>query len=294
MVITIMVMTMGTDMDTATTTRHLLHQAAPPLPTNSLALLADAGHNLSDLLGLALAWGAVLLSRRPPSERYTYGLRSSSIWAALINALLLLVVCGGIGWEAIDRLRNPTPIPGLAIIIVATIGVVINTATALMFMRGRKSDINIRGAFLHMSVDAAVSAGVVVAAGAIALTQWTWLDPAVSLVIVAITALGTYGLLKDSLAMAIDAVPAGIDRDAVFQLLAGQEGVAQVHDLHIWALSTTSTALTAHLVIEGDRLDDGLTARLVDALEHRFGIAHATLQFETGQMACALEPESVV
>ena len=213
---------------------------------------------------------------------------------ALVNAGLLMAALGAIAIEAVQRLQHPAPVGAGLVMAVAAVGIVINTATALMFMRGRKSDINIRGAFLHMSVDAAVSAGVVVAAGAIALTQWTWLDPAVSLVIVAITALGTYGLLKDSLAMAIDAVPAGIDRDAVFQLLAGQEGVAQVHDLHIWALSTTSTALTAHLVIEGDRLDDGLTARLVDALEHRFGIAHATLQFETGQMACALEPESVV
>ena len=260
----------------------VLVEAAAGIVTNSLALLADAGHNLSDLLGLALAWGAVLLSRRPPSERYTYGLRSSSIWAALINALLLLVVCGGIGWEAIDRLRNPTPIPGLAIIIVATIGVVINTATALLFMRGRHDDLNQRGVFLHMAADAAVSLGVVIAGLLIMNTGWLWLDPAISLVIVVVIIAGTWGLLKDSINLALDAVPSGIRPAEVRALLAGLPGVSEVHDLHIWAMSTAETALTAHLVMPEGTPSDAFYARLCSELERRFGIHHATVQVERG------------
>jgi len=260
----------------------VLVEATAGVLTNSLALLADAGHNLSDLLGLALAWGAVLLSRRPPSERYTYGLRGSSIWAALINALALLVVCGGIGWEALERLRNPTSIPGMTIIIVATIGVVINTATALLFMRGRHDDLNRRGVFLHMAADAAVSLGVVFAGVLIMNTGWLWLDPAISLLIVAVIVASTWGLLKDSVSLALDAVPAGINPAAVRAYLCGLPGVREVHDLHIWAMSTAETALTAHLVMPEGTPPDAFYANLGSELERRFGIHHATVQVERG------------
>ncbi len=261
---------------------------------NSLALLADAGHNLSDVAGLLLAWGAVWLGRRAPTAKRTYGFGRTSILAALANAVLLLVAIGAIAWEAIRRFEAPQPVEGGTVMVVAAIGIVINTATALLFMRGRKGDINIRGAFLHMAADAGVSAGVVVAGLVITMTGWLWLDPVVSLVIVVVIALGTWGLLKDSVAMAIDAVPPGIDRDEVFSHLQGLEGVKEVHDLHIWPLSTTSTALTVHLVRSDDRIDDAFTAEVADALKDRFGIGHATIQFETGQMACDLEPDHVV
>lgn len=263
--------------------------------SNSLALLADAGHNLSDVAGLLLAWGAAWLSRRRPTARRTYGFGRSSILAALGNAVLLLVAIGAIAWEAVRRFEDPQPVQGGVVVIVAAIGIAINTATALLFMRGRKGDINIRGAFLHMAADAGVSAGVVLAGLAISATGWLWLDPVVSLAIVAVIAIGTWGLLKDSIAMAIDAVPAGIDRDAVETYLRTLPGVTQVHDLHIWPLSTTSTALTAHLVrAADDRVDDRLTAQITDELRERFGIGHATLQFETGRLPCDLEPDHVV
>lgn len=261
---------------------------------NSLALLADAGHNLSDVAGLLLAWGAVWLGRRAPTAKRTYGFGRTSILAALANAVLLLVAIGAIAWEAIRRFEAPQPVEGGTVMVVAAIGIVVNTATALMFMRGRKGDINIRGAFLHMAADAGVSAGVVVAGLVITMTGWLWLDPVVSLLIVVVIALGTWGLLKDSVAMAIDAVPPGIDRDKVFAHLQGLEGVKEVHDLHIWPLSTTSTALTVHLVRSDDRIDDAFTAAVTDALKDRFGIGHATIQFETGQIACDLEPDHVV
>lgn len=260
----------------------VLVEATAGLLTNSLALMADAGHNLSDLLGLALAWGAVLLSRRPPSARYTYGLRGSSIWAALINALVLLVACGAIGWEALGRLRNPTPIPGLTIIVVAAIGVVINTGTALLFMRGRHNDLNQRGVFLHMAADAAVSLGVVIAGVLIMNTGWLWLDPAISLVIVAVIVGSTWGLLRDSVKLALGAVPAGINPADVRTYLAGLPGVSEVHDLHIWAMSTAETALTAHLIMPDGTPSDRFYADLGIELEHRFGIHHTTVQVERG------------
>lgn len=261
---------------------------------NSLALLADAGHNLSDVAGLLLAWGAAWLGRRKPTARRTYGYGRASILAALVNAAVLLVAIGAIGWEALRRLSNPAAIEPNVVMLVATAGIVINTATALMFARGRRNDLNIRGAFLHMLTDAAVSAGVVVAGLAVSLTGWLWLDPATSLAIVAVIAVGTWGLLRESVAMAVDTVPPGIDRDQVCAFLRDQKGVREVHDLHIWPLSTTSTALTAHLVQESAAIDDHLTAAIVSELKHRFGIAHATLQFETGHVPCDLEPESVV
>lgn len=261
---------------------------------NSLALLADAGHNLSDVAGLLLAWGAVWLGRRAPTAKRTYGFGRTSILAALANTVLLLVAIGAIAWEAVRRFQSPQPVEGGTVMMVAAIGIVVNTATALLFMRGRKGDINIRGAFLHMAADAGVSAGVVVAGLVITFTGWLWLDPVVSLAIVAIIALGTWGLLKDSVAMAIDAVPAGIDRDEVFAHLQGLDGVREVHDLHIWPLSTTSTALTVHLVRSDERIDDAFTASVTDVLKRRFKIDHATIQLETGRLPCELEPDHVV
>lgn len=262
--------------------------------SNSLALLADAGHNLSDVAGLLLAWGAVWLGRRAPTAKRTYGFGRTTILAALANAVLLLVAIGAIAWEAIRRFEAPQPVEGGTVMVVAAIGIVINTATALLFMRGRKGDINIRGAFLHMAADAGVSAGVVVAGLVITMTGWLWLDPVVSLAIVVVITLGTWGLLKDSIAMAIDAVPAGIDRDEVFAHLQGLEGVREVHDLHIWPLSTTSTALTVHLVRAEDKIDDAFTAGLAHTLKQRFKIDHATIQVETGLLPCDLEPDHVV
>lgn len=262
--------------------------------SNSLALLADAGHNLSDVAGLLLAWAAAWLGRRRPTARRTYGFGRTSILAALANAGLLLVAIGAIAWEAIRRFESPQPVEGGTVMAVAAVGIVINGATAMLFMRGRKSDINVRGAFLHMAADAAVSAGVVVAGLVILNTGWLWLDPVVSLVIVAVIALGTWGLLKDSVALAIDTVPAGIDRDEVEAHLRSLPTVTDVHDLHIWPLSTTSTALTAHLVRESDQVDDVLTAKISADMKARFGIAHVTVQFETGAIACHLEPDHVV
>lgn len=262
---------------------------------HSLALMADAGHNLSDVAGLLLAWGAAWLGRRKPTAGRTYGYGRTSILAALANAVLLLVAIGAIAWEAIRRFEDPSPVQGATVMVVAGVGIVINAATAMLFMRGRKNDINIRGAFLHMAADAGVSAGVVIAGLVILKTGWLWLDPVVSLGIVVVIAIGTWGLLKDSVNMAIDAVPAGIDRDAVHAFLAAQPGVTQVHDLHIWPISTTQTALTAHLVRQDAVIDDSFTARICEALEAKFGIHHATLQFETGESGlCALEPDDRV
>jgi cobalt-zinc-cadmium efflux system protein len=261
---------------------------------HSLALLADAGHNLSDVAGLLLAWGAAWLSRRVPTAKRTYGYGRTTILAALANAVLLLVAIGAIAWEAVHRFQAPEAVRSGEVIAVASVGIVINLATALMFMRGGKSDINIRGAFLHMAADAEVSAGVVVAGLVIAYTGWLWLDPAVSLAIVAVIAVGTWGLLRDSALLAVDSVPPHIDAGEVERCLRALTGVADVHDLHIWPLSTTSTALTVHLVCDHDRIDDAATAAITQTLKARFGIAHATIQFETGAVACTLEPGHVV
>ncbi len=249
---------------------------------DSVALLADAGHNLGDVLGLLLAWAAVWLARRQPSRRHTYGLRRSTVLASLANAVALLVGAGALGWEALSRFAAPRPAEAETVMIVAAIGIVINTATALMFARGRKDDLNVRGAYLHMMADAAVSAGVVVAAFGMLMTGWLWLDPAISLVIVVVIAVSTWGLLRDSLNLALDAVPAGIDAHAVEEYLTGLPGVSAVHDLHIWAMSTTETALTAHLVRPDHGPDDALMARIADELQHRFRIGHATIQVESG------------
>ncbi|NBB14183.1 cation diffusion facilitator family transporter [Caulobacter sp. SLTY] len=256
-------------------------EAAAGLITGSLALLADAGHNLSDVLGLLLAWGAVILSKRLPTGRRTYGLGKGTVLASLANAGLLMLAVGAIVWEAVRRFNDPQPIePGL-VIIVAAIGVVINTATALMFMRGH-GDLNVRGAFLHMAADAAVSLGVVVAAIIIWTTGWQWIDPVISLVIAAVIVIGTWGLLRDSLDLALDAAPRGIDPEKVKAWLASRPGVTEVHDLHIWAMSTSETALTAHLTRPVNADSDAFLDSVCHDLVHEFGIGHATLQLETG------------
>ncbi|MDF5723461.1 MAG: cation diffusion facilitator family transporter [Rhizonema sp. PD37] len=249
---------------------------------NSLALLADAGHNLSDVLGLLLAWGASILARRKPTPRRTYGLRRSSILAALLNAAFLLIISGGIGWEAILRFREPTPVAGVTIIVVAVIGIAINTISALMFISGRKSDLNIRSAFLHLVADAAVSVGVVLAGIAILATGWLWFDPAVSLIVTVVIVAGTWQLFQESLNLVTDAVPAGIEPLAVRTYLAELPGVNSVHDLHIWAMSTTETALTAHLVIPMGHPGDAFFTQVNRELHDNFGIEHTTIQIETG------------
>lgn len=247
---------------------------------NSLALLADAGHNLSDVLGLLLAWGASYLARRPPKGRFTYGLRSTSILAASLNGLLLLVAVGGIVWEAVGRFQSPPDVPGWTIVIVAAIGVVINTATALLFMSGRKSDLNIRGAFLHMAADAAVSVGVVAAGAIIIGTGILWIDPTVSLVVAAVILWSTWGLLRESLELLLQAVPREVDQNAVRDYLSHLPGITDIHDLHIWAMSTTEIALTVHLIKPEIENEDQLLARACDDLHERFGIEHATIQIE--------------
>jgi cobalt-zinc-cadmium efflux system protein len=262
---------------------------------NSMALVADAGHNLSDVLSLAIAWIASVLARRPPSSRLTYGLGGSSIVAALFNAVLLLVAVGAIAWEAILRLAHPEPVASGTVMIVAAVGIVINGATAWLFASGRKGDLNIRGAFLHMVADAAVSAGVVVAAAVILMTGWLWLDPLTSLVVVGLIVWGTWGLLRDSLAMSVSAVPAAIDPQAVRRYLESRPGVAAVHDLHIWPMSTTETALTAHLVLPAGHPGDEFLMQATTELKRRFGIGHTTLQIEvSAETACQLAPDHVV
>ena len=262
---------------------------------NSMALLGDAGHNLSDVLALLVAWGAAALTRRPPSARFTYGLRGSSILASLFNATVLLIVMGGIGWEAIRRLAAPPPIPGVTMMVVAGIGIAVNAGTALLFAAGRRYDLNIRGAFLHMAADAAVSAGVVVAGALIWTSGWAWLDPAVSLAIVAVVVWSTWDLLRQSIALSLAAVPAGIQPQEVRRYLESLPGVAQIHDLHIWPMSTTETALTCHLLMTDGHPGDGFLVATAEELQHRFAIGHATLQVETSEeTACRLAPDHAV
>ncbi len=266
------------------------------LMANSLALVADAMHNLSDVVGLVLAWGASALALRPPSARFTYGFRGSTILAALANAMLLLVVTGGIAWEALHRLKNPGIVNETLMIWVAIAGIVINGVTAWFFMADRKSDLNVRGAYLHMAADAGVSAGVALAGAGMLLTDWLWLDPAVSLVIVATIFVGTWGLLRDSVKLALHAAPESVDPSEVRGYLCALKGVAEVHDLHIWGMSTTETALTAHLVMPAGHPGDDFIAHVVHDIEHRFRIGHVTIQIEMGTSAnpCALAPDHVV
>ncbi|WP_068076217.1 cation diffusion facilitator family transporter [Novosphingobium lentum] len=273
----------------------VLVEAGFGLLTGSMALLADAGHNLSDVLGLVIAWAASVLAARPPSARFTYGFKSSSILAALANASLLMVAIGAILVETIRRLFEPVSVPGGTVIAVALVGIAVNTATALLFMRGREHDINIRGAYLHMASDAAVSAGVVVAGLLMAWTGAKWIDPVTSLAIVAVIGIGTWGLLKESLKLGLLGVPAGIDEGKVRAFLCRLPGVTAVHDLHIWPMSTTETALTAHLVMPTGHPGDAFLHDLAGELEHDFGIGHATVQVEiAADETCKLVAEEVV
>ncbi|NPT46692.1 cation diffusion facilitator family transporter [Paraburkholderia sp. 1N] len=266
-------------------------QAVYGVIAHSTALLADAGHNLSDVLGLLLAWGATWLVARRPSARYTFGYGSSSILASLANAALLLFACGVIVAEAVGRLMNPAPVAGLVVFVVATVGVVVNGFSAWLFMRGQKDDLNIRGAFLHMAADAAISAAVAISGLVILYTNWTWLDPVMSLLVVAVVVYGTWGLLRDSVRMALDAVPPGVDLQRIRDYLAGQPGVTDVHDLHVWALSTTGNALSAHLVMPAGHPGDESIDGIVVTLRERFSMHHATLQVDLGttEHRCAMD-----
>lgn len=263
---------------------------------NSTALMADAGHNLSDVLGLGLAWAATWLGRRSPSERFTYGLRSSSILAALANAMLLFVACGAIGWEAFQRITQPPAVSGMTVIAVAAAGIVVNGLSAWLFFKGSKGDLNIRGAYLHMAADAAVSLGVVVAGVVMLVTGWYWLDPVISLVIVTVILVGTWGLLRESAHLALDAVPPHIDVAAVASYLDTLPGVTGLHDLHIWGMSTTESALTVHLVMPAGYPGDSVMDSITQTLAERFSIHHSTLQVEQGttQHACSLHPAPAV
>lgn len=272
---------------------YVVAEAAAGIGYGSVALLADAGHNLSDVLGLAVAWGGAALARAAPSKRFTYGLKGSTILAALANALLLLVAIGAIGLEAVRRIGDPPAVPGLAVAGVALVGIAVNGFTAWLFARGRRGDVNIRGAYLHMLSDALVSAGVV---GAGALIWWTgagWIDPLASLLIALVILWQTWGLLRETVEMALAAVPRDIDYDGVKAALAALPGVAEVHDLHIWPMSTTEPGLTAHLTVPAGHPGDAFLHAAQDMLHARFGIGHATLQVETGA-ACALADEARV
>jgi cobalt-zinc-cadmium efflux system protein len=260
---------------------------------NSLALISDAVHNFSDVIALLLAWAAVWLARKRPTEQHTYGYRRASILAALINAGLLLIAVGGIAVEAINRIREPADVAGWTVVLVATLGIVVNGGTALLFMRGRHGDLNIRGAYLHMAADAGVSLGVVVAAFAIMLTGWQWVDPAISLCIAAVVLASGWGLARDSVNLALDGVPKGIELADVKDYLGQLQGVTEVHDLHIWAMSTNETALTAHLVRPGG-YEDSFLHGVCEELSHRFKIHHATLQIEAGSDVCKLAPAELV
>ena len=256
---------------------------------NSLALISDAVHNLSDVIALLLAWAAAWLAQKRPTQRYTYGYRRASILAALFNAGLLLVAVGGIIVEAINRLQQPAPVAEWTVVAVAAFGIVVNGGTALLFMRGRHGDLNIRGAYLHMVADAGVSFGVVIAALVIMLTGWLWVDPAISLVIAAVVFASGWGLARDSVNLALDGVPRGIALSEVRDYLGALDGVSEVHDLHIWAMSTNETAMTAHLV-RPDGTDDAFLHRVCEELSHRFNIHHATLQIEASGEVCKLAP----
>jgi cobalt-zinc-cadmium efflux system protein len=258
---------------------------------NSTALMADAGHNLSDVLGLMLAWGAAILAKRLPNHRYTYGLRSSSMLAALFNAMLLMAACGGIAWEAVQQLAHPDPVAGLTVSVVAGVGILINGFSAWLFMSGSKDDINVRGAYLHMAADAAISLGVLIAGVVVRYTGWNWLDPLVSMVIVVFIVISTWSLLKQSLRMVMAAVPDNVDRAKIEQFLRKQPGVSKVCDLHIWAMSTTENALTAQLVTPTGYPGDGAIDAISKSLREEFSIQHSTLQVRTGEaeLECCLQ-----
>lgn len=263
--------------------------------SNSVSLLADAGHNFSDVIGLVMAWGAYLLARRRPSPAFTFGFGKSSILAALFNALLLLVAIGGIGWEAVQRLWHPEPVAAGTVMVVAAVGIVINAFTAWLFASGRKGDLNVQGAFLHMMADAAVSAGVVLAAFVMSRTGWLWVDPIVSLLVNAVILWGTWGLLRQSIVMAMAGVPAGVDIAKVKAYLGGLPGVTEVHDLHVWPLSTTETALSCHLVMPAGHPGDAFLLGATTALKKDHSISHPTFQIEIDQaVVCPFAPDEVV
>lgn len=280
----------------ALNTAYVLFEVIFGIIGHSLALLADAGHNLSDVLGLLLAWGASAMAKTAPTKRRTYGLRGSSILAALFNAIFLLISVGAIVWEALRRFKSPAGVAANTIIWVSLVGIAINTGTALMFRSGRERDLNIRGAFLHMAADAAISAGVVIAGFAILWTAWSWIDPVVSLLISAVIIWGTWDLLRESTNLALQAVPKNIEPEKVQRYLAQLPGVARVHDLHIWAMSTTETALTVHLVKPDGTIDDALLARVCGDLQQNFQIAHVTIQLECGSEThpCKQAPDHAV
>jgi cobalt-zinc-cadmium efflux system protein len=270
-------------------------QAVYGVLANSVALLADAAHNLSDTLGLLLAWGATVLAKRLPTRRFTYGLSGSSILAALANGAFLLLATGAIAWEAVQRFAHPEPVAGITVIIVAAVGIAVNTTTALLFMSGRKGDLNIRGAFLHMAADAIVALGVVLAGIGIVYTGRLRLDPVTSLLISVVIVAGTWGLLRDSVRLALQAVPEGIEIERVRAYLADMPGVAGVHDLHVWGMSTTDTALTAHLVMPHGHPGDAVVAGITECLREQFNICHATIQVEIDAThPCVLAPDHVV
>ena len=256
--------------------------------SDSLALLSDAGHNLSDVLGLLMAWGGFYLARLRPSQKHTYGLGRATIMTAMFNALILLLVVGGITLEAIDRFAQPVPIQGGIVMLVAAIGVVINGFTAWLFMSGNKHDLNLRGAFLHMVADALVSLGVVIAGAVFIWTGWAWLDPVISLLIALVILLSTWGLLRHGLHLSLDGVPASIELDSVRNYLSDLPGVSTIHDLHVWAMSTSEIALTVHLVMPDGHPGDDFLCGITNALHHDFAITHATIQVETGDRPCVL------
>jgi cobalt-zinc-cadmium efflux system protein len=265
------------------------------IAAHSVALLADAGHNFGDALGLLIAWGAHSLAKLNPTSRYTYGFRSASILAALLNGMILLVATGAIAWEAIGRLFEPAQVAGLTVVVVAAAGILINGFSAWLLMAGRKGDLNIRAAFLHMLGDAAVSFGVVIAGALIIVTGWYWLDPAVSIVISLVIVWGTWGLLREAVNQSLGAVPSTIDPREVAKYLTSLAGVTAIHDLHVWAMSTTETALTCHLVIPDGHPGDEFLQELCHELHDKFGIAHPTLQIELANAGvCKLAPEHVV
>ena len=258
---------------------------------NSTALMADAGHNLSDVLALMLAWGAAILAKRQPKGRFTYGLRSSSMLAALFNSMLLMAACGAIAWEAVQQLLHPSPVAGITVSVVAGVGILINGFSAWLFINGSKDDINIRGAYLHMAGDAAISLGVLLAGLAVMYTGWSWLDPLVSVGIVVLIAWSTWLLLAQSLRMMLAAVPDNIDHAEIETFLRERPGVSDLHDLHIWPMSTTETALTVHLVIPSGYPGDQAMDTITQQLREEFGIAHCTIQIEQGTTvhACCLD-----
>jgi cobalt-zinc-cadmium efflux system protein len=270
-------------------------QVISGLSAHSIALLADAGHNFGDALGLVLAWGAHALARVQPTERFTYGYRSASILSALLNAALLLIATGAIAWEAVRRFVEPGEVAGLTVMVVAAAGIAVNGVSAWFLMAGRKGDLNIRGAFAHLAADAGVSAVVVAAGGVIVLTGWTWVDPGASLAVSAVILWTTWDLLRESARLSMDAVPEGIQPGDVREYLEELPGVASVHDLHIWAMSTTENALTAHLVLPSGHPGDTFLTDLCHELEHRFRINHPTVQIELGDAGpCVLEPASTL